>query len=188
MNDTDLKALRSEVWFYNGLNPPKALALIDELTETRRERDDAKRREGDANEHLDMCVVARRERDEARAALARARAAAFEEAARCVASYRSGMKLNDGRDLHRAGLERLAEQVAALSATPATVVCVPVEKIRSIANDVEASAQHTHGDDCRGFDDGDDLVGRDGDGVCECGLVSARKALAALAEMAKVKP
>ncbi len=52
------------------------------------------------------------------------------------------------------------------------------EQVKAALGHVRASTQHTHGEDCRGFDDGDDV---NDDGSCECGLVSATKAAALLA-------
>lgn len=58
-----------------------------------------------------------------------------------------------------------------------SLVAVPVEKLHAARGHITASMQHAHGEDCRGFDDGDDV---NEEGNCECGIVSASKALKAL--------
>lgn len=85
-------------------------ALIDELTEARR----ADWATGLCSAHQQpdpLCHICN-------PALAHARAAAFEEAALACEAHRQNGNIDDD----------LASEVRALSATPATVVCVPVEE------------------------------------------------------------
>lgn len=93
-------------------------ALIDELTEARRERDEARRALGVEKANIDTLVTSC---ETLTAKLAHARAATLEEAAQLT---------RDHFELVREPLS-LVNGLLALSATPATVVCVPVETVRA---------------------------------------------------------
>ena len=103
---------------------------------------------------------------------AKVRAAAMVEAAKMVAKRCWCLKI---RNAHV-----LADDIEALAPLSPGFRVVEEEVIHSILGHIEASMQHTHGVDCRGFDDGDDI---NSDGDCGCGLVSASKARAALAAL-----
>jgi len=162
----DLEALRNEVWFYNGLYPPKALALINELAEARREI---------AERITERTTLLERE--------ANARAAAFEEAARAAETRRSvccmGSEACPDGDLRCDVPREIAAELRALSATPATVVCVSVETVRT------AVVGMTQVRDCieGGWDP------HKGSPLGRAKWADAMRNLrAALAELAKVKP
>lgn len=108
----DLEALKTQA-NRDGLRPERAVALIDELTEARRERDTLK-------EAASFYVKELQEK------AANARAAAFEEAAR----HLGGAKVLVGRDMQK--------EFRALAPLPPSVACVPVETLERVRSACDA--------------------------------------------------
>ena len=115
----DLEVMKTQA-NRDGLRPEQALALIDELAETRRR----------ATEELKALL---HERDEARAALSAARAAAFEGAAHLADNRRSvcctGEKACPDGDPRCDVPREIAAEIRALALRPPPFVCVPVETL-----------------------------------------------------------
>lgn len=173
----DLKALR-EKWTEHGITDVhEALALIDELTEAWEKKQALDEEEGRRSARIiEFCAEAESMLGEdysdwrkvnfdsvlvtMKAKLAHARAAAFEEAAQFVL-----LKVNTG-GAH-------PDAIRALSATPAAVVCMPVETFEATKAALKTGAYVLHWE----VAPGNPALVRAAD---EC--------RAALAEMAKVKP
>lgn len=152
----------------------EAESMLDEIDSLRAQLAEAKTRGYDDRRDAEVVAALAAEWDKARKWLAdsqtKVRAAALADAAKASREH---------------GLDNFAERILALAPLPPGFRVVEEEVIHSILGHIEASMQHTHGVDCRGFDDGDDL---NSDGDCGCGLVSASKARAALAALEGAKP